>query len=87
MPHPAAERQGAAETEFAKSAGPALPEKFDALAQGLAALGQGIQQGLAAQAQAIGTLAQSVAAPRVTEMVDPVTGQVMRATSAPVTVQ
>jgi hypothetical protein len=87
MQSAAAERQGAVETEFAKSAGPALPEKFDALAQGLAALGQGIQQGLAAQAQAIGTLAQSVAAPRVTEMVDPVTGQVMRATSAPVTVQ
>jgi hypothetical protein len=58
------ELQGMEQEEFAKSAGAEMPAKFDAIANGLIQLGQGLQAGLTAQAEAIGQLAQATMASR-----------------------
>ena len=82
------ELQGMESEQFAKSAGAEMPAKFDQIGQSLTLLAQGIGQGLQAlgeglaqQSQAIQALAQAQMAPRVTQVVDPVTGQTMTATS------
>ncbi len=62
------EFQGAADTEFAKSAGPGMPAKFDALGQGLMALAQAITAQGQATSDAMTQLAQLVAAPRQTTL-------------------
>lgn len=89
-----AEMNGQVSTEFAKSAGADMPAKFDALGKGLEALASAFGEGMAALAKATAQnalttqeLAKMLAAPRMTVVNDPLTGQQMTATSTVATVQ